>query len=117
MTGTTRRTVFPTIAMAAVLCLSACARTPEQQAPPQHVVYDCESGRTVHARYLSRDEAVVEYGGRTMDMRIAVSASGARYVEENMEWWTKGTGPGSTGTMFRHENGVTGEAVDTCAVK
>lgn len=47
-------------------------------------------------------------------MTIAISASGARYVGGGLEWWTKGSGPGSAGTLFRHVNDGTGEIVEQC---
>lgn len=80
--------------------------------------YHCESGRTVRASYPSDSAAVVEYEGRTLRMTLAVSASGARYVGEGLEWWTKGSGPGSSGTLFRHlSDGTSGETVELCEQK
>lgn len=80
------------------------------------VTYRCESGQTVEASYPSTSSAVVRYGGRTRVMSITLSASGARYAGDELEWWTKGTGPGSKGTLFRHEpDGTTGETVERCA--
>ena len=55
--------------------------------------YQCESGETILATYRSTDSARVQ---------IAVSGSGARYVGGGLEWWTKGSGAESEGTLFRH---------------
>lgn len=78
-------------------------------------VYRCKSGRKVVASYASGTTAVVKYGSGTRKMIVAVSGSGARYVGGGLEWWTKGRGPGSEGTLFRHENdGTTGEIIEMC---
>ncbi len=80
------------------------------------LTYRCESGRTVEASYPTDSTAVVQYEGQTYPMTIAVSASGARYVGGGFEWWTKGSGPGSEGTLFHHlSDGTSGEQVDQCS--
>ena len=77
--------------------------------------YQCESGETITAAYSSTDTATVKYKTRTYTMQIAISASGARYVGEGFEWWTKSSGPGSEGILFRHKaDGTTGEIVERC---
>ncbi len=106
------------------LALTACS-SPEPEPPVSDVAvadasapltYRCESGRTVEASYPTNSTAVVQYEGQTYPMTIAVSASGARYVGEGFEWWTKGSGPGSEGTLFRHQSdGTSGEQVDQCS--
>ncbi len=78
--------------------------------PAEHVVYRCASGRTVDAAF-SRDGAIVRYAGQTQRMHVAISASGARYVGDGLVWWTKGSGPGSEGTLFREEPGAAAGAV------
>ncbi len=83
--------------------------------PSAQVVYQCESGQTVQASYPTNDTATVEYDGQTLPMTIAVSGSGARYVGDELEWWTKGSGPGSEGTLFRHNgDDTTGDLVEQC---
>ncbi len=79
------------------------------------MTYQCESGRTVTASYPTTESAVVDYEGRTIQMNVAVSGSGARYVGDDMEWWTSGSGAGSEGTLFRHNtDGTSGDLVETC---
>ena len=78
--------------------------------------YRCDSGATIVATYPSTDAATVQYQGARHDMKIAVSASGARYVGDDLEWWTKGSGPGSEGTLFQHlDDGTSGDVVERCA--
>ena len=57
--------------------------------------YTCADGSVVEARYLSDDTAQLRYRGQTIDMKIAVSASGARYVGGGWQWWTKGLTEGT----------------------
>lgn len=106
-----------------VVIVASCGRSsPEGDSPADRatepasrIAYQCESGRAIQASYPSDTTAVVEYEGQTLQMTRAVSASGARYVGEGLEWWTKGSGPRSEGTLFRHESdGTTGEAVEQC---
>lgn len=79
------------------------------------LTYQCDSGKTIMAAYPTDSTAVVEYDNRRIQMKIAVSGSGARYVGERLEWWTKGSGEGATGTLFRHlEDGTSGEVIEQC---
>ncbi len=78
--------------------------------------YQCESGKTIKVSYPTDSTAVVEYNNLRLQMKIAVSGSGARYVGQRLEWWTKGSGEGATGTLFHHlEDGTSGEAIEQCA--
>ena len=87
----------------------------EPQTYPIKQNYNCESGQVVKVSYSSVDTATVQYQGKTREMRVAVSGSGARYVGNGMEWWTKGSGPGSEGTLFRHQpDATTGPIIDSC---
>jgi membrane-bound inhibitor of C-type lysozyme len=61
------------------------------------------------------DTAVLEYSGQTLRMTRAVSASGVRYSDGQLEWWTRGSGPNAEATLFRHEpDGTTGDIVKRC---
>lgn len=83
----------------AALALTACGRGEEQQAkvpeaPLQEAApaasYVCDDGRTVRASYPDSETALVEVDGRTRTLKIAISASGARYTGDGLQWWTKG---------------------------
>ncbi|MET0273123.1 MAG: MliC family protein [Phenylobacterium sp.] len=87
--------------------LSACSR-PQRQAhvegpppapptaagpvnpDPKVSTYACEDGETVQAGYPDADTAVLDYKGHTYTLKIARSASGARYIGYGLQWWTKG---------------------------
>ncbi|MET3526961.1 MliC family protein [Phenylobacterium koreense] len=83
----------------AAFALAACGRGGEQQAkapeaPPAKAApvttYVCDDGRTVRASYPDTETAIVEIDGRSRTLRIAISASGARYTGDGFQWWTKG---------------------------
>lgn len=79
------------------------------------VTYQCDSGNRIRVAYPTDSTAVVEIDGHRHQMSIAVSGSGARYVGERLEWWSKGSGTGATGTLFhRLADGTTGEAIERC---
>lgn len=120
------KTLAP-LAFAYILLVSACANAPqdkvEAQAAPMATPsassvhnYRCKSGETIAATYPSTDSATVRYKGSNYKMRIAVSGSGSRYVGGTLEWWTKGSGPGSEATLLRHKaDGTSGEIIELCA--
>ena len=116
------KTLVP-LAISSVLFLFACSNAPQGSviAPPPAVEassthdYTCQTGEAIAATYPSTDSATVKYKARNYDMKIAVSASGARYVAEDLEWWTKGSGHGSEATLLRHlPDGTTGEIIESC---
>lgn len=74
------------------------------------------SGKRLIARYTEPDLATVYYDGYTYRMSIAVSGSGARYVGDGLEWWSKGSGTGAWGMLLRHESdgSTPGERLDVC---
>lgn len=118
-------------AVASILLISACSKAPQEQAASQPapsavaspqlssesalLSYRCESGETIHATYPSTDTATIQYRNQRHEMQIAVSGSGARYVSDGLEWWTKGSGAGAAGTLFRHlADGTSGEIIESC---
>jgi membrane-bound inhibitor of C-type lysozyme len=54
------------------------------------MAYACDDGRTVQAVYPDTDTATLTFDGRSHHLRIAVSASGASYVDDHWQWWSKG---------------------------
>lgn len=113
------------LTFASILLVPACASSPQDKVDVQtHLTapstssvhnYRCESGETIAAAYSSTDSATVQYKGSSYNMQIAISGSGARYVGGELEWWTKGSGPGSEGTLFRHmADGTSGEIIELC---
>jgi len=81
-----------------LLALAACSRSPAPDTPAAEqktvamawVHYVCEDGRTISALYPDRETAQLKLGDTTHLLRIARSASGARYVGDALQWWTKG---------------------------
>ncbi|MCW8936104.1 MAG: MliC family protein [Gammaproteobacteria bacterium] len=77
--------------------------------------YQCKSGETIVVTYPSNESATVQYKASKHNLKIAVSASGSRFVGDKLEWWTKASGPGSEGTLFSHmADGTTGEIIERC---
>lgn len=104
---------FPWIValVAPALALSACSReeaqpprpvTPTPTPPPAPALgYACESGRTVMAAYPDPDTARITYEGRAHDLRVVVSASGARFAGDGLEWWIASRNGQETATLSR----------------
>lgn len=82
----------------ALIPLAACSGptgAPEAKAPTKTVAmtwvrYVCEDGRTLSALYPDSQTAQLMVGDTTHLLRIARSASGARYTGDALQWWTKG---------------------------
>jgi membrane-bound inhibitor of C-type lysozyme len=113
-----------------LLAVSACSdpKTPAApsqpaSAPSQAVsgvgaevlIYHCADGETVRASYPTTDTAVVEYEGRSRTLKSALSASGARYVGEGLQWWTKGMTEGVVSPLEAGQDVASGGGVN-CAV-
>lgn len=74
--------------LAALAALAGCASP---------VVYECDDGREITARYGENPPALLEVDGKSYPLYQVVSASGARYASERgltpetgIIWWTKG---------------------------
>jgi membrane-bound inhibitor of C-type lysozyme len=108
--------------LAAAVIAAGCSAAPAPGAAPVDggawIAYGCESGRELAASYPTDSIAFVRYAGATREMRVAVSASGARYTGDGYEWWTRGTGPGSTGRLSRFAGTETtaSDVLESCTV-
>ena len=99
-------------AVMAGLGLAACSKPAEQAQPPAKAVapaspvitYACDDGRTVRASYPDTDTAVVEVDGKSRTLKIAISASGARYTGDGVQWWTKGMTQGQLSPLAAGED-------------
>lgn len=76
--------------------LTITARRTPGRAP--ETTYRCADGSVITATYPTTDTARLLYNGQSIDMAIARSGSGARYVGGGWQWWTKGL---ETGTISR----------------
>ena len=132
-----RRTVFPTqpapikikrtmgtLPIALILSLSACTEPTTDKghaAQSSNAVlafrYRCKSGKQIQVSYPGDGSAIVNYESRRMPMTIAVSASGTRYIGDDFEWWSKGSGEGAPGTLFYHrEDSAIGRVAEQCTL-
>jgi membrane-bound inhibitor of C-type lysozyme len=123
------------VAGLAVLTLAACEKTTEapkpaptpdnlaQSAPPatpaapdaRQIVYACADGSVLKATYPDDKTAVVEYGGKTRTLTVAMSASGARYVGDGLQWWTKGMTDGMVAPLKDGEDVASAKPVECMA--
>lgn len=77
---------------ASTLLLAAC-QTSLPAAPAvatNTLTYTCDDGRTVQASYPDTDTAELTFDEHTHRLHIAISASGARYIGDGWQWWSKG---------------------------
>lgn len=57
--------------------------------------YRCTDGQVVRVVYSDPETLTLHYAGKAIAMKSAVSASGARYVGDSWQWWTKGLQQGT----------------------
>lgn len=112
-------------AVALMTCLGLTAAACSQEAPPTTapveapvaplaaaVGYACESGKVVTVTYPDTETARVSYDGRDYVLASAVSASGARYAGQGLEWWTASRDGQESGTLSRlSPNDTTGGTI------
>ena len=77
-------------ALLAVPALLSGCQTPASTAAAKSLAYTCDDGRIVQVAYPDTDTAVLTLDRRSHRLHTAISASGARYVGEQWQWWTKG---------------------------
>lgn len=87
---------------------------PEGQ-PLAAVGYACESGRTIAVVYPDAQTARLTYDGRDYLLTSAVSASGARYAGEGLEWRTASRGGQENGTLSRLGQKMEDAVVERCS--
>jgi membrane-bound inhibitor of C-type lysozyme len=92
------------------LGLAACSKPQEQAKAPEPpakaapmTVYNCADGRTVRASYPDPDTALVDIDGKIRTLKIAISASGARYTGDGYQWWAKGMTQGQLSPLAAGE--------------
>lgn len=113
----TRTVKFQTIALTAGLGLLVAGCSQEKPAEPTSPIeapatqdaaavgYACESGKTVVVAYPDAQTARVSYEGKDYALTSVVSASGARYAGQGLEWWTASRGETESGTLSRMGQG------------
>ncbi|MEW4467656.1 MliC family protein [Parasphingorhabdus sp. JC815] len=116
--------IFATLALAACGTNTAdqtdeTVQTEETAQPETETVtkttYKCEDGTVVEASYPDTDTATVVIGDKTVEMTTEVSASGARYVGDSWEWWTKGMTEGMLAPLAEGETTASAKGVNCTA--
>jgi membrane-bound inhibitor of C-type lysozyme len=77
------------VLIALTLTLSGCASTSVDHADAW-MNYTCSDGQSVQASYPDNNTAIIKLKGETHTLHVALSGSGARYIGEGWQWWTKG---------------------------
>lgn len=117
----------PSIYVAVVLALavSACGRDAEPVPPPTDPVppvadaapvtarYVCDSGLTIGAAYPDPESAQVTWRDQVRVLRSAPIPSGARYIDEGVEW-TLTTRDGVETAVLTRAGSAGGEILETC---
>ncbi|GJL83628.1 MAG: hypothetical protein DHS20C01_32620 [marine bacterium B5-7] len=82
------------------------------------VTYQCESGAIIDAYYGNNQSVTLTYQEQVYRLKIARSASGARYVGDGMQWWTRGSGPGGRGTLSSMQAGsdISTDQIESCII-
>ena len=125
----TRTVTFQTIALTAGLGLLVAGCSQEKPAEPTSPIeapavqdaasvgYACESGKTVVVAYPDAQTARVSYEGKDYGLTSVVSASGARYAGQGLEWWTASRGETESGTLSRMGQGdqAGGVIIERCS--
>ena len=96
------------LALSGSLLLAGCNNT---STTPDTYTYNCDSGAKITAIYPDTDSARITYLGREHNMRIDISARGARYVGDLLEWWTKG----AAGTLLQRNAGGDSSVLEQCS--
>lgn len=125
----TRTVTFQTITLTAGLGLLVAGCSQEKPAEPTSPIeapatqdaaavgYACESGKTVVVAYPDAQTARVSYEGKDYALTSVVSASGARYAGQGLEWWTASRGETESGTLSRMGQGdqAGGVIIERCS--
>lgn len=88
-----RRVLFPLAGPFSILALllAGCATVAPMDSTDAPIRYGCKAGKRFTAAYaLHGRRAVVTAGGATRTLKLARSASGARYASGQAEIWSKG---------------------------
>lgn len=94
------------VILLATLGLVAC-QTMRQEAAN---LLACENGEVVEVTY-DGEWALVRYKNRLHRLQTAISGSGARYVGDGLQWWTKGLDEGTIASLKPGETHATDDLV------
>ena len=103
------RSVLMTIAF---LAATGCSHLSGHEGDISYT-YTCASGERSVVSYPSPETAVLSYRGETHRLQLVRSASGARYADDHIVWWSKG----DESSLFSVErDGSTGQRLDVCSL-
>lgn len=101
-----RRNFLPLLP--ALLLLACAAQAADKN---EWVNYTCADGQTLQASYPDHDTAVIKLKGKTHHLQSVKSGSGARYIGDGWQWWTKGMHNGELAPLSARETLATAPAL------
>ena len=112
------------LTLIAVLSVAGCQKSSDRGVGTDTVgvagapktTYACTDGSTVEAWYPTTDSARILHKGDTVELTVAISASGARYVGGGWQWWTKGMTEGTLSPLAAGEDIASSPGV-TCTAR
>ncbi|WP_111746518.1 MliC family protein [Salinisphaera orenii] len=79
------------------------------------VTYACDHSNDREVRYPNDHTAVIPYKGSQHTLTLTRSADGARYTNDDIVWWNKGSGSNASASLFHTSNGNgNGDKIATC---
>ena len=120
------------LGLAALMALAACEKpAPPPAASPEPApaalaagpvnptvavtTYACAGGQSLQAAYPDSETAIVTWKGHAYALKLARSASGARYTGYGLQWWTKGLNRGTISTLKAGEEVADGRGIECVA--
>lgn len=101
------------------LLLAACQAGPRPERSTDvaatAIVYRCDDGRQIQASYPDHDTAVLQFDDHRHVLHVALSASGARYIGDRWQWWTRGMHEGSLAPLRAGETIASATGTDCTA--
>ncbi|MGA4608439.1 MliC family protein [Pseudoalteromonas maricaloris] len=75
--------------------------------------YQCDNDSVIKVDYNDSDKATVHFNEQVVKMKIARSASGAKYQGDGFVWWTKN----DEGMLLRQEEGKNNRIIARCEMR
>lgn len=101
--------------IAFAFALSGCGSTGDHRITnkaSEWMRYVCSDGNLVQAKYPDAQTAIVQFHDGTHILHVAISGSGARYIGDGWQWWTKGMHEGMLAPLATGENIASAPGVD-----
>lgn len=99
----TRHIILTILLIAPAACASLPAGQADASKTPNSINYTCSDGQVVRAAYPDSRTALVIIKGEAHTLHVVISGSGARYIGDDWQWWTKGMHDGQLAPLAAGE--------------